>query len=343
MSDPAVPDIDIPAGKPANALLHVAVAVITNTAGEVLVTRRLPHVDQGDRWEFPGGKVEPGEGVRQALAREIEEEVGLNIEAARPLIRLRHDYPARSVFLDVWRVTAYRGEARGREGQRLDWRAPHTLDPVEFPAANTAIITALKLPSLYLITPEPKQPHAEFLSRIEVLLAAGIRLVQLRAKSLGAEDYRRLAVNVITLCRAHRAQILLNADPELALALGADGVHLNSERLLRQSVRPLPAHRLVAASCHDVRQIEHARRIGADFIAVSPVRATLSHPEAQALGWQGLRVLADASFVPLYALGGLGPGDLGSAWQQGAQGIAAIRSLWEAAEPSGLLRAHAAC
>jgi 8-oxo-dGTP diphosphatase len=218
----------------------------------------------------------------------------------------------------------------------------HTLNPAEFPAANLPIITAIKLPPLYLITPEPAPPYADFLSRLETLLAAGIRLVQLRAKNLDAVEYRRLAAAVIALCRSRRAQVLLNADLELVHDLGADGVHLNSERLLRQSMRPLPAHRLVAASCHDLRQIEHARRIGADFIAVSPVRATLSHPAAQVLGWDGLHALADAAVVPVYALGGLAPGDLGMAWQHGAQGIAAIRSLWEAPHPAELLRAHAA-
>lgn len=327
---------------PSPAVIHVAVAVICNAAGEVLVTLRPPQVHQGDRWEFPGGKVEPGEEVRRALAREIEEEVGLSIEDARPLIRLRHDYPARSVLLDVWRVTAFRGEAHGREGQQFAWRAPHALDPADFPAANPPIITAVRLPPLYLITPAPEPPYAAFLARLEVLLAAGVRLVQLRANTLAAGDFRRLAAEAIALCRAHGARILLNVEPELALALGADGVHLNSERLLQLSARPLPADRWVAASCHDRRQVGHAGRIGVDFVAVSPVRATLSHPGAQVLGWDDLHELVDPAVVPAYALGGLGPDDLGQAWRHGAQGVAAIRSLWEAPDPTALLRAYTA-
>ncbi|MBK8161905.1 MAG: Nudix family hydrolase [Gammaproteobacteria bacterium] len=321
------------------AAVHVAVAVICNAAGEVLVTLRPPHADQGDRWEFPGGKVEPGEDVRRALEREIEEEVGLHIESARPLIRLRHAYPSRSVLLDVWLVTAYRGQARGREGQRLAWRAPRLLDPADFPAANPPIITALRLPSLYLITPEPKPPYTAFLSRLECLLEAGIRLVQLRAKSLGKDEYRRLAGEVVTLCRARGAGILLNADPDLCHAVDADGVHLTGERLQSLSGRPLPAGRWVAASCHDRRQIDHAARIGADFIAVAPVRATRSHPDATPLGWGGLRDLLEPAVVPAYALGGLGPADLRTAWEAGAQGVAAISALWDAPDPAGLIRA----
>jgi 8-oxo-dGTP diphosphatase len=340
MSAPAVPEIEIQPAKPASAVIHVAVGVISNAAGEVLITRRPSHVHQGDRWEFPGGKVDPGEDVRLALAREIEEEVGLSIEAARPLIRLRHDYPARSVLLDAWRITAYRGKACGREGQQVAWRDPSMLNPAEFPAANPPLITALRIPPFYLITPEPQPPFPEFLSRLESLLAAGIRLVQLRAKTLRAAEFRHLAAEVIALCRAYRAQVLLNTEPEQALALGADGVHLSSERLLLHPVRPLPAQRLVAASCHNLREIEHAGRICADFIAVSPVRATRSHPSVPVLDWPGLQALADVANIPVYALGGLGPGDLGTAWRQGAQGIAAIRSLWEAPDPAGLLRSY---
>ncbi|MCC6207973.1 MAG: Nudix family hydrolase [Gammaproteobacteria bacterium] len=326
----------------ARALVHVAVGVISNAAGEVLVSLRPSHVDQGGRWEFPGGKVEPGEGARQALVREIEEEVGLRIESAHPLIRLRHDYPSRSVLLDVWRVTSYRGQAHGREGQRLAWRQPQALDPADFPAANPPIITAARLPSLYLITPEPVPPYQGFLARLECLLDAGIRLVQLRATALGAEAFRSLARDVIAMCHARGAQTLLNADPDLSLSLGANGVHLSGERLARLSARPLAADQWVAASCHDRHQIEQAERVGVDFIVLSPVRETRSHPGARPLGWNGARELLDLAVMPAYALGGLGPADLESAWETGAQGVAAIRALWEMPELLDLIRSAAA-
>lgn len=325
----------------ARAVVHVAVGVISNAVGEVLVSLRPSHVDQGGCWEFPGGKVEPGEDVRQALTREIEEEVGLRIESAHPLIRLRHEYPSRSVLLDVWRVGAWRGEAHGREGQRLAWRAPHMLDPADFPAANPPIITAARLPSLYLITPEPAPGRDGFLARLECLLDAGIRLVQLRAKSLGTADFRGLAREAIAVCRTRGAQILLNADPELSLSLDADGVHLSGERLARLSERPLPAGKWVAASCHDRHQIEQAGRLGVDFVVVSPVRRTPSHRDAHPLGWDGVRALLDPAVTPAYALGDLGPADLASAWEAGAQGVAAIRALWEAAGDLAPIRAAA--
>ncbi|HHL45917.1 MAG TPA: NUDIX domain-containing protein, partial [Gammaproteobacteria bacterium] len=100
-----VPDQDANAVTP----VHVAVAVIVNGQGEVLIARRPDHLYQGGLWEFPGGKLEPGERVTQALSRELDEELGITVESSGPLIRVHHHYPRWPVLLDVWRVERYRG------------------------------------------------------------------------------------------------------------------------------------------------------------------------------------------------------------------------------------------
>ena len=92
------------------ALVHVAVGVLFNACGEVLITRRPDHLHQGGLWEFPGGKVEPGEQVRTALERELKEELGVEVLDARPLIRIHHVYDDRQVLLDVWRIKDYAGQ-----------------------------------------------------------------------------------------------------------------------------------------------------------------------------------------------------------------------------------------
>lgn len=310
---------------------HVAVAVIFNRAGEVLVALRVGHRHQGGRWEFPGGKVEPGEDVRSALAREVREEVGLDIIDPRPMIRVHHTYPDKEVLLDVWRVDRYRGRPEGREGQPLEWVQAGALDRRRFPAANAAIITAAQLPAFYLITPEPGDSgSAVFLQRLDTLLAAGVRLLQLRAKSLSPAAYRTLAAAALERCRRHGARLLLNAPVDLVQSLGADGVHLSAARLRDLRHRPLPAGMLVGASCHDREEVAHAGRIGVDFIVVSPVLPTASHPQVRPLGWEGMRALTETAGVPVYALGGMGPEQLRQSWQHGGQGIAAIRGLWEA-------------
>lgn len=125
-------------------LVHVAVAVIVNPQQAVLLALRQPHQHQGDLWEFPGGKVESGEAVYDALLRETQEELGLTIISAEPLIQVQHDYADKSVLLDVWQVNDYNGLPTGQEGQRLRWSPVSELNPDDFPAANVAIIKAIK-------------------------------------------------------------------------------------------------------------------------------------------------------------------------------------------------------
>jgi 8-oxo-dGTP diphosphatase len=318
---------------PAEHRIHVAAAAVFNARGEVLITRRPGHVHQGGLWEFPGGKLEPDEGVREALKRELQEELGIVVEAARPLIRVHHDYPDKSVLLDVWRVERILGQPHGREGQPLEWVDPEALPERSFPAANLPIITATRLPPVYLITPEPGPDTDHLLEGLARSLQCGVRLVQLRAKTLCARDYVKLAQDALALCRRHGARLLLNADPSLVESVGADGVHLSSAHLMSLGGRPLPAHLWVAASCHNADELAQAQRVGVDFALLSPVLATESHPHATPLGWEGLRRLTDPAAIPVYALGGMTLDHLSTAFDHGAQGIAAIRALWGLARP----------
>ncbi len=308
--------------------IHVAAAVIQDPGGRVLIARRPGHRHQGGLWEFPGGKVEAGEGVSAALARELQEELGIRPTACRPQIRVHHDYGDRRVLLDVWRVSAWTGEPAGREGQPLAWVAPGDLPGYPFPPANHPIVAAARLPELYLITPEPGADRGAFLAALEAGLAAGVRLVQLRAKGLPPADLEALAGAARARCAAHGADLVLNGDPEHARAWGLAGVHLDGARLAQVSERPLAEDRWVAASCHDAGQLERAARLGVDFVVCSPVLATASHPGAPPLGWAGLRALTEAAPVPVFALGGMTPAHRPEAWAAGAQGIAAIRGLW---------------
>lgn len=307
----------------------VAAGVVVDSAGRILIARRAAHRHQGGLWEFPGGKVEAGETVVEALTRELHEEVGIDVVRARPLIRFPYHYPDKSVLLDVWRVNDFSGAAHGREGQPVQWVEPEALREFAFPAANRPIVTAATLPSSYLITPEPGADRDAFLARLADCLAAGVRLVQLRAKQLDQRDYDALAARVSQMCRAHGARLLLNTRPE-RLGAAADGLHLSSAALARCQQRPVPDTVLLAASCHDAAELARARRIGVDFVVLSPVQSTPSHPDAKALGWEGFRCLTDGIDVPVFALGGLRLADRGTAFGYGAQGVAGIRAFWAA-------------
>jgi 8-oxo-dGTP diphosphatase len=310
--------------------IHVAAGAVQDPSGRILITKRPDHVHQGGLWEFPGGKLEPGETPDTGLARELFEELGIGVRASRPLIRVHHDYGDRHVLLDVHRVIAFVGDPRGREGQPLAWVHPDDMVAETFPAADRPIISALRLPSLYLITgPLPRDPP-DWFSRLTAALDRGVRLVQLRAPGLSRAEYDRLARGGFELCERAGARLLLNIEPERARDLPCHGLHLTGRRLWRaDAASPPPGdRRWVGASCHDGADLARAAELGLDYALLSPVRRTATHPEVEPLGWRRFAELVDEAALPVYALGGLGPRDLDRAIDLGAQGIAAIRGLW---------------
>jgi 8-oxo-dGTP diphosphatase len=261
--------------------------------------------------------------------RELQEELGITALDCRPLIRVPHDYPDKRVLLDVWRVTRYRGEAHGLEGQPLYRLRLDQLEPKQFPAANRPIITALKLPSQCLITGQAAAP-SEFLARLQASLDAGVRLVQLRAHQLEDRDYRQLAAKVLPLCRQAGARLLLNRAPGAVQGLEADGVHLNSHQLGRLGSDQLQPWRtgLIGASCHNLDELKQAQRLGVDYALLSPVLPTASHPEQQGIGWHRFAQWVEQVDFPVYALGGMTAEQEAMAIAQGGQGVAAIGAFW---------------
>lgn len=313
--------------------LHVVAAVIRADDGRLLLSRRPAHVDQGNLWEFPGGKLQPGEGRGAGLARELAEELGIVVRRASPLMRVRHRYPARTVLLDVFVVDRWDGQPEGREGQQVRWVAPRELLELDFPAANLPLITAARLPRVCLVTPEPGPDPGAFLAGVAASLERGVRLVQLRAPAQTDAAYAALAERVLPLCRARGAGLILNADPALSLALGADGTHLNSRRLRNTRARPVPRGHLLSAACHDSAELQRAREVGVDFVFVSPVLPTASHPGATPLGFAGVSALLESAALPAYALGGVGVADLPGAVAAGCVGVAGIERIWAGPGP----------
>jgi 8-oxo-dGTP diphosphatase len=312
-----------------NEFLHVVAGVIYNAQDEVLIAHRPKNTHQGGLWEFPGGKCEKGENAQQALIRELQEEIDIQVQHTRPLIRIFHTYPDKKILLDVFHVEQWQGKAWGREGQTVQWTSPHLLKSYHFPDANVPIITAIQLPSQYLITPEPAALNQKtFFYHLQAALDQGIKLVQLRSKALSERDYCHYAEKVLTQCDRHHAQLLINAEPKIALSVGTNGVHLNSQQLWAYTERPLNTNLWTAASCHTEADIEQANRIGIDFIVLGAVQATLSHPEASPLGWFKFFQFTEQAYCPVFALGGMKTESLPQSWAHGAQGIAAIRALF---------------
>ena len=310
-------------------IIHVAVAAIVNQNGEVFICKRHADSHQGGLWEFPGGKVEAGETVQQALVRELHEETGIQITESRPLIRVHHDYGDRSVLLDVWKVRHYTGNPHGREAQSVCWTSMASLNPEEFPAADVAIIKALQLPERYLITGNFDSAE-DFSQRLSDAIKNNIRLVQLRLKNDWYQDNKALGLEVLrtaeTLCTNANVRLLLNVPEQLRIKSTCKNIHADSTMLNRLQQRP--DCQWFSASCHTIDDLKTAEKLNADFAVLSPVQKTNSHPEAEPLGWPEFQTLIDNINLPVYALGGVGEHDIETAHLYGGQGVAGIGAFW---------------
>ncbi len=345
-------------------ILEVVAAVLQKPDGSFLLAQRPEGKVYAGYWEFPGGKIEPGETPYHALVRELREELGITVTTAYHWVTRVFTYSHATVRLNFFRVTAWSGELHPHEGQQFSWQqASHSNPPQppffkggsanaaalgnSFPPfekggrrgdfahsitvapvlpANAPILRALQLPSLYAISNAAELGSDEFLQRLQQALGNGLRLVQMREKNLPRAALRELSLRVLELAHAHGALVLINGDIELALEIGADGVHLNSAQLAALSTRP--DLEWCGASCHSVDELQLAVEMGLDFAVLSPVLPTQSHPGAAHLGWQAFAAIAADSAIPVYALGGLSQEDMETAWQHGAHGIALLRQAW---------------
>ena len=341
-------------------LIHVAVGVIFNcslarqgegeseTGKRILIAKRGDHQHQGGLWEFPGGKVEEGESVQVALKRELEEELGLqsSIENMRPLIKIPFHYSDKSVLLDVWAV--YNGgisdaneenrllvregqdgqkDLIGKEAQPLLWVDQNSLADYQFPAANKAIISALFLPAKIAISQDSARPDV-ILRQVANTLKSNPHLwIQLRAPSLDQSQYTQLAMQLYGLCHEAGSQLIWNCPLEWYQVAFADGLHLSNINFkaaaINNTERPIPVNQWLSMACHDLEELEAAQEL-ADYVLVSPVHETQTHPQANTLNWSGFKEITNQARMPCYALGGMQKSDLESCIQMGGQGIAGI-------------------
>lgn len=277
-------------------------------------------------WEFPGGKIEPGESAQAALARELREELGIEVREAYPWLCRHYVYEHATVDLHFYRVLRFEGEPHGREDQAFTWQQIDHVDVAPVLPANGPIMAALALPPVYAITNAAETGVPAALERIETALRNGLKLIQVREPELPASELRSFAASVVRLVHAAGARVLVNSDPDLARAVDADGLHLKSRELLALDARPEFA--LIAASCHDATELARAVELGIDFVVLGPVAATPSHPGAAVRGFDGFAALVAGSPLPVYALGGMRCADIERAWQCGAHGIAMQRGAW---------------
>lgn len=294
--------------------------------GTFLLAQRPPDKIWDGYWEFPGGKVEPGETSQDALLRELREELGIEVETAYPWITRVFTYPHATVQLNFFRVTQWRGQLHPHEGQVFSWQQANAVKVAPLLPANAPVLRALALPPLYAISNVGELGEETFLSRLEQALERGLRLVQLREKEMPREALGALAQRMLPRLRRYGARLIINGDIALVQETGADGVQLSAAQLAGLKTRPDVAW--CGASCHNAEELRRAEALDCDFALLSPVLPTRTHPGAPALGWAAFAALARQCAIPVYALGGLGLADTEVAWRHGAHGVALLRQAW---------------
>lgn len=300
--------------------IDVAVNILRDADGRVLVAERTERQISAGFWELPGGKVDPGETPIQAAARELAEEIGVEALVVRPWIQYLYSFRTRDVRLFFFRVERWAGTPHGREGQRLAWIDPASpsVSPI-LPSADR-VLTALGLPQIYAAGAGiGVQGIERFMQRVQVGLRQGLRLIQLREPGMAPDQRVNFARRVASLAHAQGARVLLVGSALEARRAGLDGVHSSCGELRRLSSRP--SVKLWVTSCHHADDLNRAMLLGADAAVLSPVLPTDAHPDYAPLGWDGFQRLATQATIPVFAQGGVSQADLAKALAAGAAGI----------------------
>jgi 8-oxo-dGTP diphosphatase len=320
-------------------ITHAAVGVIQCQDGWVLLAERPLGKPWAGYWEFPGGKIEEGETPEHALKRELQEELGIAVTSFYPWLTRTFNYAAKydangqlessakTVKLHFFTITKWDGKPSGLENQILVWQRPEKVEVSPILPANAPIFAALSLPSNYAITNLNELGEDLFFERLKVALDNGLKMIQLRENQLLAEAFKVFAERVIKMAAPYSAKVLINSGNKFDLDnLNDAGIHLNSTDLMKLQAKP--ANVLCGASCHNIKELAHAEALGLDYVVLSPVQVTHSHPDAEALGWAKFGDLIADYSLPVYALGGMKSADLHQAKLHGAHGVAMLRSAW---------------
>ena len=295
-------------------MVEVAAAVIERPDRSFLLAQRPQGKVYAGYWEFPGGKVEPGEAAAHALARELHEELGIDVETAYPWITRVYTYAHATVRLHFYRVVRWKNEPHPREDQAIAWQEIDRRMVTPMLPANAPVLASLALPHEYAVTDAGRYGTAVMLDKLEKRLEQGLKLVQLREPGLSAEDRRIFCENAIGRARRFGCKVMVKSPHP-----GADGIHFTAAELMKLKQRPSG---LVAASCHTREELERAMQLELDFVVLGPVQ------DKQAIGWPRFAEIAAGASIPVYAIGGLTRADLEDAWRAGAHGVAMIRGAW---------------
>ncbi|MEO5694280.1 MAG: Nudix family hydrolase [Usitatibacter sp.] len=300
-------------------ITEVAAAVIERP-GEFLLAQRPEGKPYPGYWEFPGGKIESGESPREALVRELKEELDIEVTDAAPWITRVYEYTHATVRLHFWRVTGWKGEPKPLERQAIKWQRAGAPDVSPMLPANAPVLASLALPSVMIISDATTHGIDAWISSLAQHVGKERVLVQIREKAMDRQKLQHLLSRALARAQAFGSRVVVNGDcgsfPQ------CDGVHMSAKRLMAATERPPGS--LVGASCHDEAELAQAEKLGLDYAILGPVKQTASHPDAKPIGWERFAQLANGRAMPVYAVGGLTRGDIPEARRHGAHGVALL-------------------
>lgn len=305
-----------------NKIVEVVVGIIRNENKEILISKRQQDQFMPNYWELPGGKIKVGEDSFSALSRELYEEVGITVKDCSLIYKICHHYPDKTVNLSIYNIEDSLGTPLGKEGQEIAWSSIEKFNNYKLLPTMWKIIHKISLPKSYWITPDEHQTEST-IDECRKHLISGTKLIQLRSKTILSSTYIE---NIYKLCKKYKARLILNT-PNKTYREICDGWHLTSSELLSLKERPCHDRKLLGASTHNKLETAHAEKISADYISLSPVQSTPSHPDTKTLGWDRSSNIINQCNLPLFLLGGMNKELVGKALSIGAQGVAGIREI----------------
>ncbi|AIL32263.1 Nudix family hydrolase [Basilea psittacipulmonis] len=309
--------------------LNVAVGIIySKDQSKVLMAQRPKGKSWEDWWEFPGGKIEAGETVSKALARELKEELNIDVTQSYPWLVMNFEYPTHTVELHFEQVLAWQGEIKGLENQLFQWIDPHQHNLTQILPASEPILRCLQLPRQYAITDIQSFDQLDNqLKKLESLFQQGIGMVQFREPKWkdSKQQLEQAFSKVQAFCHQHQKLLLVNSCHPKSWWQQADGVQLRACDAIFLEERPLNKDYWVGVSAHHLADLLYAQKIEADFAVLGHILDTPSHAHEPALGWEALHTFSQEVSLPIYAIGGMSFKLLETALSHGAYGIAGIR------------------
>ncbi|HEY1057890.1 MAG TPA: Nudix family hydrolase [Limnobacter sp.] len=321
--------------------IDVAVAVVFNHRGQVLWGCRPEGKPYAGYWEFPGGKVEPGETVWQALVRELREELDIECLAGGRWFIVEHDYEHAHVRLHLYRVWTYRGEPKSLEGQQFAWASLNDSDFSPILPATAPLLPVLAQPRLMVLT----DFHANFEACAQ-RLRKGLSEVnepvflQFREPGLCGGALVKAFEQVQSLAQQfpHCSLLIHSATRQALMVAVADGlldaatvaahpVHLTEEHLHSLDTNQSASFTAWGASVHSEESLDKAHALGLRYAVLGAVKETPSHPGQDGLGWDGFDAMTEQARLPVFAIGGLAMEDMHEACAHGAHGIAMMRKF----------------